>query len=65
MAGADVYFSAFAADDWAERARERGISADLRTPDLFARRPFQALSAKPVEGAVKRRRLWPTIPTRR
>lgn len=53
MAVADAYFSAFTADDWANRAKERGIPADLRTPDLFAPKPFQAASAKPVEGATE------------
>jgi phage terminase large subunit GpA-like protein len=53
MAVADAYFAAFTADDWADRAKERGIPADLRTPDLFTPRPFQAVSAKPVEGATE------------
>lgn len=53
MAAADAYFAAFTADDWAERARERGIPADLRTPDLFAPKPFQAAKARPVEGATE------------
>jgi phage terminase large subunit GpA-like protein len=52
MAVADAYFSAFTSDDWAARAKERGIPADLRTPDLFAPKPFQ-VTAKPVEGAVQ------------
>jgi phage terminase large subunit GpA-like protein len=53
IALASPYFSAFTADDWAERARERGIPADLRTPDLFAPKPFQAVAAKPVEGSTQ------------
>jgi len=51
MAAADAYFSAFTSDDWANRAKERGIPADLRTPDLFAPKPFQAVALKPVEDA--------------
>ena len=51
MAVADAYFSAFTADDWADRAKERGIPADLRTPDLFTPKPFQAVAAKAVEGS--------------
>ncbi len=53
MAAADAYFSAFTANDWADRAKERGIPADLRTPDLFAPRAFQAVAAKPVESATQ------------
>lgn len=53
MAVADIYFAAFTADDWAERAKERGIPADMRTPDLFTPRPFQAASLKPVEDATQ------------
>ncbi|MFY0022535.1 hypothetical protein ABTQ05_21640, partial [Acinetobacter baumannii] len=53
MAAADAYFSAYTANDWAERAKERGIPADLRTPDLFTPKPFQAVAAKSVEGATQ------------
>jgi phage terminase large subunit GpA-like protein len=53
MAVADIYFAAFTANDWAERARERGVPADLRTLDLFTPKPFQAVAAKPVEGATQ------------
>jgi phage terminase large subunit GpA-like protein len=53
MAVADAYFAAFTADDWANRAKERGIPADLRTPDLFAPKPFQAVALKPVDGATQ------------
>ena len=53
MAVADAYFAALTADDWANRAKERGIPADLRTPDLFAVKPFQTVSVKPVEGATQ------------
>lgn len=49
MAVADIYFAALTADDWAARAKERGIPADLRTLDLFTPKPFQAVGLKPVE----------------
>jgi phage terminase large subunit GpA-like protein len=35
LAGAHAYFTSFTADDWAARAKERGIPADLQAPDLF------------------------------
>jgi phage terminase large subunit GpA-like protein len=53
MAVADIYFAALTASDWAERAKERGIPADLRTPDLFTPKPFQAVGLKPVENSAQ------------
>lgn len=53
LALTDAYFASFTSDDWAARAKERGIPADLRQPDLFAVREFAAPTAlKPVEGAT-------------
>lgn len=40
MALTDPYLVSFTPDDWAARAAERGLPADLRTPDLFSPRPF-------------------------
>jgi phage terminase large subunit GpA-like protein len=40
LALAHAYFTSFTSDDWAVRAKERGIPADLRSPDLFAPRAF-------------------------
>jgi phage terminase large subunit GpA-like protein len=45
LALADAYFVSFTADDWADLAKERGIPADLRQPDLFTPRQFQAPAA--------------------
>jgi phage terminase large subunit GpA-like protein len=53
LALASPYFASLTADDWADRAKERGIPADLRTPDLFTPKAFQAVAAKPVEGATQ------------
>jgi phage terminase large subunit GpA-like protein len=53
MAMASPYFTSFGAEDWAARAKERGIPADLRTPDLFTPKAFHAVAAKPVEGATE------------
>jgi phage terminase large subunit GpA-like protein len=41
IAGAHAYFTSFTADDWALRARERGVPADLQAPDLFTPKEFQ------------------------
>ena len=49
MALADAYLTSFTADDWARLAKDRGIPADLTTPDLFAPRAFTPL--QPVAGA--------------
>ena len=38
---------------WAERARERGMPADLATADLFTPKAFQAVALKAVEGAAQ------------
>ena len=40
MALAEAYFASLTSDDWAERAKERGIPADLQAPDLFAPKEF-------------------------
>jgi phage terminase large subunit GpA-like protein len=45
---AHAYFTSFTADDWALRAKERGVPADLRTPDLFAPRAFVGAGLKPA-----------------
>ncbi|MBI1202556.1 MAG: terminase [Rhodopseudomonas sp.] len=39
MALADAYLATFTSDDWARRARERGVPDDLMTPDLFNQLP--------------------------
>jgi phage terminase large subunit GpA-like protein len=51
LAGAHAYFTSFTADDWANRAKERGIPADLQTPDLFTPRAFHS-SASPETSAT-------------
>lgn len=43
LALVNAYFVSFTADDWARRAKERGIPAELQAPDLFTPREFQAL----------------------
>lgn len=53
IALASPYFTTFAAEDWAERARERGVPADLRELDLFTPKAFHAASAKAVEGSTQ------------
>lgn len=53
IALANAYFASFTADDWAARAKERGIPDDLRAPDLFAPKEFAAVTLKPVEGATQ------------
>jgi phage terminase large subunit GpA-like protein len=35
LAAAHPYFTSWTADDWAEKAKERGVPADLKSPDLF------------------------------
>jgi len=47
LALADAYFASFTSDDWARRAMERAIPADLREPDLFAPREFAAVAPAP------------------
>ncbi len=39
---AHPYFISFTADDWAQRAKARGIPADLQAPDLFTPKEFQS-----------------------
>ena len=45
LAAAHAYFTSFTADDWAFRAKEWGIPADLQSPDLFTPRAFHNTSA--------------------
>jgi phage terminase large subunit GpA-like protein len=52
MAIADAYHISFTADDWARLAKERGIPAELRTPDLFSRREFQQVTGLAATGHV-------------
>lgn len=42
MAITDAYLASFTADDWAQRAKERGVPEDLRLPDLFSQRPYSS-----------------------
>lgn len=37
---AHAYLTSFTADDWAAKAKDRGIPEEMRTPDLFASRGF-------------------------
>jgi phage terminase large subunit GpA-like protein len=46
MAIAEAYLTSFTSDDWAVRARERGIPDDLRPPDLFTPKEFIAGAEK-------------------
>jgi phage terminase large subunit GpA-like protein len=48
LAAAHAYFTSFTADDWARVAKERGIPAELQTPDLFTPRGFQASAPPPA-----------------
>ena len=41
-AAATAYFASFTADDWACRAKERGVPADLQAPDLFTPKEFRS-----------------------
>jgi phage terminase large subunit GpA-like protein len=41
LAAVNAYFVSFTADDWAERAKERGLPADLQAPDLFTPKQFR------------------------
>lgn len=43
---AHAYLTSYTADDWAAKAKDRGIPEDLRTPDLFAPRGLVALPAE-------------------
>jgi phage terminase large subunit GpA-like protein len=43
MAIADAYLASFTSDDWAQRAKERGLPEDLRAPDLFTPKEFVAV----------------------
>ena len=43
LALANAYFVSFTADDWANRAKERGIPAELQAPDLFTPKEFSAV----------------------
>jgi phage terminase large subunit GpA-like protein len=65
MAGADAYFSAFTADDWAERAKERGIPPTCARPTCSHRN--RSRRSRPSRSKVprRRRRLKRTIHTRR
>jgi phage terminase large subunit GpA-like protein len=42
MAIAEAYLASFTSDDWAARAKERGLPEDLRAPDLFTPKEFAA-----------------------
>jgi phage terminase large subunit GpA-like protein len=42
LALVNAYFASFTADDWAHRAKDRGVPADLQAPDLFTPKEFQA-----------------------
>lgn len=53
MAIADAYHAAFTSDDWALRAKERGLPADLRAPDLFAPREFASTAGTPTAATPK------------
>ena len=48
MALTDPYLASFTSDDWAARAKERGIPSDMRAPDLFAPREFTAPKTEPA-----------------
>lgn len=45
---AHAYLTSYTADDWATRAKERGIPEDMREADLFAPRAFVAPTEPPV-----------------
>jgi phage terminase large subunit GpA-like protein len=45
LAAAYPYFTSFTPAAWADRARERGMPADLTTPDLFTPREFHKATA--------------------
>lgn len=49
LALAHAYIASFTADDWAMRAKERGIPAELRNPDLFTPKEFRAGAHQPSE----------------
>jgi phage terminase large subunit GpA-like protein len=51
LALADAYLSTMTADDWAKRARERGVPADLVAPDLFNQLPAPAGEPTAADGA--------------
>lgn len=51
MALAEPWFQSLTADDWANIAKEHGVPADMRAPDLFAPKPFQPAHLRPTEGA--------------
>ena len=46
MAIAEAYLASFTRDDWAQRAKERGIPADLKAPDLFTPKEFAGAPEK-------------------
>ncbi len=48
LALANAYFVSFTADDWANRAKERGIPAELQAPDLFTPKEFAAAPKTPA-----------------
>ena len=52
LAAVNAYFSSFTADDWANRAKERGIPAELQAPDLFTPKEFHAGSAPARDGGL-------------
>lgn len=59
LALAHAYFASFTIDDWAQRAKERGIPADMKAADLFTPKEFAAGEVKkPVEQAAKSRGLY-------
>lgn len=52
LAGSHAYFTSFRAEDWAERARERGLPDDLTAPDLFTPKPFHQASARTPQASA-------------
>jgi phage terminase large subunit GpA-like protein len=64
LAAVNAYFASFTADDWAARAKERGIPADLKAPDLFTPREFQspASASRAGDGAEGASAAVPSAP---
>jgi len=57
LALADAYLSTYTADDWAHRARERLVPADMVAPDLFSPRlppPADHAAPAPADDAMTR-----------
>lgn len=50
---AHAYLTSYTADDWADRAKQRGIPADMFAPDLFAPRAFAPPAADAPESVAR------------